>query len=309
MSANGLGLETGVFGLKGPGNESGEAPGGILLCPYPLEVLHPIFKRLDMTKHHRRRRVQTHPMRYVHHPQPFITHGLERCDALTHAVHQDFSPAAGDGSQTCFLELSQQILHGQIKHLLKMNELARAEGMDVDLRELFFDVREHVQIPVQGQRRVVSTLHQDLVSPQSNGFLDLLIQLFFGDDVGIFVLGGAIESAELAVDVADVGVVDVAIDIVGDDLVAAPVIGLRLGQFAATMRQRTQHFQGKLVELCGLSSVHPLAFPHFFHHCIHGGINLHAANVIASEVDSMVNQWTLDPSRLAWVSGSQGKGR
>ena len=49
------------------------------------------------------------------------------------------------------------------------------------------------------------------------------------DHIGIVVVLSSIEGAELAIHVADVGVVDVAINNVGDDFVAAPAIGIGLG--------------------------------------------------------------------------------
>jgi hypothetical protein len=54
------------------------------------------------------------------------------------------------------------------------------------------------------------------------------VELIERNDIMIVVFFGAIKSAELAIDVADVGVIDVAVDDVGDDLVAPPVVGRAL---------------------------------------------------------------------------------
>ena len=64
------------------------------------------------------------------------------------------------------------------------------------------------------------------------------------DDVGIVVLFRAIKRAEFAIDIADVGVIHVAVNDVGDDVVAAAVEILRLGQLAAAIGKRAEFFEG-----------------------------------------------------------------
>jgi hypothetical protein len=66
----------------------------------------------------------------------------------------------------------------------------------------------------------MSSLHQDLNPPGGSKFIQLLIELFKGNDIMVVLLFGAIKRAKLAINVADVGVIDVAIDDVGDDFVA-----------------------------------------------------------------------------------------
>ena len=103
-----------------------------------------------------------------------------------------------------------------------MNSL-RAEPVDVDLRKFAFDVREQIEIPLLRQLRMMPALHQNLRAAQRDGLLDLPVHLLERDDIGIVVLFRAVKRAELAIDVADVRVIDVAVDDVGDDLVAAAV--------------------------------------------------------------------------------------
>ena len=50
----------------------------------------------------------------------------------------------------------------QVEDLAEMNELARAEAVDVDLRKLCFDVREQIEIPLHGQLGMMAALHEDL---------------------------------------------------------------------------------------------------------------------------------------------------
>ena len=60
-----------------------------------------------------------------------------------------------------------------------------------------------------------AALHQDLVAAQRDGFLDLLVEFLARQHVGVGVVDLAVEGAEIADGGADVGVVDVAVDVVG----------------------------------------------------------------------------------------------
>ena len=60
-----------------------------------------------------------------------------------------------------------------------------------------------------------AALHERLIAAQRDGFLDLLVNLLARQDVGVGVVALAVEGAEIADGGADVGVVDVAVDVVG----------------------------------------------------------------------------------------------
>ena len=81
------------------------------------------------------------------------------------------------------------------------------------------------------------------------------------DDVGVVVLFHAIERAELAIDVADVRVIDVAVNDVGDDVVAAAVEILGLGKLAAAVGERAKFLQRQMIKPQGFGLVDALAVP------------------------------------------------
>ena len=110
---------------------------------------------------------------------------------------------------------------------------------------------------------MMPALHEDLRAAQGEGLLDLLVDLIEGDDVGVGVVFDAVEGAELAIDVADVGVIDVAIDDVGDDLVAAIVVGGWLWPIAGGGRPAPKFFQRQLIERQGLGAMMRVAVPDF----------------------------------------------
>jgi hypothetical protein len=200
-------------------------------------------------------------MRDVHDLQPIIAHRLERRNALAHAVHQYFAAAARDGPQPRSLEISDNLLQRLLKHLAEVDKLARTEAVDVDLRELALHVREQVQIPLLGQLRVMAALHQDLRPAKRERLLDLLVQLVERNDIRVVIFLRAIKGAELAIDVANVGVVDVPIDDIGDDFAAAPVVGAGAGNLASPVGQRAEFFERQMIQPQRLDLVDALSIP------------------------------------------------
>ena len=132
--------------------------------------------------------------------------------------------------------------------------------MDVHMRVFLPDMGEQVGVPVDGEGGVVSSLHQDLDAAGGGQFIELLIDLRVGDDVGIGLLLCPVKGAELAVDVADVRVVDVPVDDVGDNIVSFSSVGIGKGEFAAVIGKGSEFFQGKPVELQRLLRGDALSF-------------------------------------------------
>src|ERR1051325_2907609 len=118
-----------------------------------------------------------------------------------------------------------------------MLKLRRTESMNVDVRIFFADVLQKIDVPFKLQFRMMPALHQDLHSARSSKFVQLLIQLLQAQHVMIFIALGAIKRAELAINVADIRVIDVAIDDVSHDLAAAIAIAFGLCQIAARVRK------------------------------------------------------------------------
>ena len=79
---------------------------------------------------------------------------------------------------------------------------------------------------------MVPALHQDLNAADGRQLVKLLVNVIQGQDVVIGVFLRAVESAELAIYVADVGVVDVAVDDVSHGIAAAAGVS---GSFRAVL--------------------------------------------------------------------------
>jgi len=237
-----------VFGLKCPRDERGKPFRFVLLRAQSFQMLDAVFNGLDVAEHHRRAGRESETMRHVHDFEPVVAHRLERRDALTHAIHQDFAAAAGNRTESGRLEIADDGFQRFVEHFAEMHEFARTETVDVEIGEFVFDVRQQIQIPLLGQLRMVPALHQHLRAAERDGLLDFFIEFGQRDDVGIVVLLHAIKRAELAIDIADVRVIHIAVDDVGDDVVAAAGEILRLRQLPATIRERAELFERQLIK-------------------------------------------------------------
>ena len=108
---------------------------------------------------------------------------------------------------------------------------------------------------------MVTALHEHLGAAQCQGLLDLPVEFVECDDVGIGIFLSPPEGAKLAVDVANVGVIDVAIHDVGHGLRPTPSQRTTPGQPTTTIRQRAQLRQGQRVQSQCLLSIDPSPFP------------------------------------------------
>ena len=96
-------------------------------------------------------------------------------------------------------------------------DLGRTEAVHVDAGEVRLDVREQLFVPLELQMRMQAALHQDLVAPESDGLPNLLEEHVAIKHVGVGVVDFPVEGAEIADGRADIGVIDVAVDVVGSE--------------------------------------------------------------------------------------------
>jgi hypothetical protein len=92
------------------------------------------------------------------------------------------------------------------------------------------DVVKQLFVPLEFEMRVQPTLHEDLVAPQRDGLADLLEQDLSVEHIGLGIADFPVESAEVANGCADVGVVDVPIDVVGPVRARMKPSGHRIGR-------------------------------------------------------------------------------
>src|SRR5687767_13598970 len=119
-----------------------------------------------------------------------------------------------------------------------MNDLGRRKRMELELRISHLDRTEQVLIPLQRQVRVVSTLQQKLYTANGDCFVDLAEDLVESEDVAICVTDRTVEGAEVTASDADVRVIDVAVDYVGNDAIRMLTRADYAGQATEPVRRR-----------------------------------------------------------------------
>ena len=124
-----------------------------------------------------------------------------------------------------------------------MLKLRRAESVNINVRIFSANVLQKIDIPLERQFRMMPPLHQDLNPARRRKFVEFLIDLLERQHVMIFVAFRPIKRAKFAVNVADVRVVDIAIDDIGHDLAPASAITFRLCQIPSSISKRAQFFQ------------------------------------------------------------------
>ena len=121
----------------------------------------------------------------------------------------------------------------------------------MNLRKAFFDPAHHLLVPVNLEVRMQAALHQHSRTAELDGLADLLVDRVELEDVA-FLRGRpfqrAVECAEGAIFSAEVGVIDVAVDDVGDRAFGMKPSTHRVGFHAdADQVVGLEHLQGLLL--------------------------------------------------------------
>src|SRR5690606_18533488 len=122
------------------------------------------------------------------------------------------------------LELAQDLLGGHPGEPRHAADLLRAGDLQPYARVTLFEEAQKARVPVEGQVGVHTARHQHARAPDGLQLRQLRADLLVGEYVRVILPTRAVEAAEAAAHVADVRVVDVAIDQVRDGL------GVRPGQ-------------------------------------------------------------------------------
>ncbi len=197
----------------------------------------------------------------IHYSHPFSRVGFEWRNLFPHPINKDFTAATGQRAQTRGSELSEERFHGFVKHFLEMDKLTGTKAVDVETGEFLAHMMQKIQIPLLGQFGVMAPLHQDLRTAQRHGFFNFSIQFRKRDDVRVGVLFGPPKRAKLAVNIANIGIIDVAIHDVSDDFVAAVGHRLDFGEVPSSVRQGSKLFQRQGVEAFRIVGGDPFAVP------------------------------------------------
>src|SRR6185437_9076806 len=179
-----------------------------------------------------------HPffVRDLHDLEPAIGAGFFLRDEVAHALHEDLAAAARNRIESGLDELTDDVTCIHAEELGEAVDLARAESVNVN-GMVRLNVLEQLEIPLEGDVRVVSPLHEDLHGTQLFRLVDFRADLLERERVAFAMLGPPIERAEAAVGDADVRVVDVPVDDVRDGVVRVLFLAHAIG-FEPELQER-----------------------------------------------------------------------
>ena len=252
-------LKLGTAELHRPADE-GTEPGGtcrtrILQCAQRQKVVDALSQRLDMAIYHRSSR--THPKRVSlpHHVEPLPGRRLGRRQESADTVGEDFGAGAGQRVEPGYLQALQHFAVRQAADTGDVGNFRRTERVESKCRFSFFQLPEESLIPLDAVAGMQPALQQKLVAAECFQLGDFRQIVFERQGISLFrLVGPAVEIAEFAAGKTDVGVVDVAVDLIADALLGDVRIagGLRLS--------------AEFVERCVAIERQGFVFVQTFHH-------------------------------------------
>jgi hypothetical protein len=119
-----------------------------------------------------------------------------------------------------------------------MQHLWRRQRVQLEVRVACLHGTKQVLVPPDRQIGVVPALQQELTAADADGLVNLAEDLVEPQHVPVGRADRPVERAEVAARHADVGVVDVAVDDVGDDAIGMTARARGTGQPAQDLRRR-----------------------------------------------------------------------
>ena len=203
-----------VARLHRPADECREAARFVLQLAKPVEMFDTFDVSLDVAEHHRACRTTAELMPDPIDFEPLFRQRLVLGERFSNAVHQDFASTAGQAAKAGLFKPRKRFAQGQFVEFREVPDLRRAKCMQIDGGETGVQVAQQFFVPFEFQRRMHAALHEDLIAAQRDRLFNFFVQFFTRQDVRVRIVALSIEGAEIADRCANIGVVNVAIDVV-----------------------------------------------------------------------------------------------
>ena len=220
-----------LLGDKRQRHELGKATGLALEVANAVQVARDVDRALDMAEHDRRGRAEPDAVRGAHYLEPLLRVDLVGAEDGAYLVVEDLRSRAGQTAEPGLLQLAQVVLERPLHGGRALPDFEWRECVHMNLGLGGLDGAQHFEVPLAGKAGVDPALQADLCAATFPG-----LSRAASDFAGLEQRGGAAEilgeaalrkGAEATAEIADIGVVDVAADDVGDvvaDTVAAALI-------------------------------------------------------------------------------------
>src|ERR1700722_149015 len=209
----------GVLRLETPRDECRETACFFLQIVESLQMINAVFRVLSHTEHHGRGSSHADLVRRTMNIDPVSREAFQARNFVTDFVVKNFRTAAGDGIEAGVTQAKDSVPNAEVTVLSDGDDLGCRIAMQVNLRKALLDSAQHFFVPVNLQIGMQAALHEDAGTAKFDGLANLVVDCVEFEDVTFLCRGPlerAIKRAESAVFGAEIGVVNVAIDDVGD---------------------------------------------------------------------------------------------
>lgn len=149
----------------------------------------------------------------AHDLKPFLGCCFSAAEFLAESGVEDFCASAGKGSQARIFEAPQNDLHRVTGNLREIAYLDGRKGLQVEGGETLAALADNVLIVFEGLTGVKAADDVQLGNAQGEGFFGGTEGILDAHEIGFRVVLLTTESAEAAAGDADVGQVDMAVDV------------------------------------------------------------------------------------------------
>ena len=151
----------------------------------------------------------------AHDSEPIVAVHFTSRHGIAHSVDKYLRSTTWQASESGILQPRKDFLDRELVDLGEVMQFGRAEAVHIQLGKMRLDILQQLLVPVELEVRVQPPLHQDLVTTKSHGLFDLAEQFCAGQDPALFTSWRPVEGTKVTDRRADVGVVDIAVDVVG----------------------------------------------------------------------------------------------
>src|SRR4051812_17288146 len=187
-----------VLGLVGPRDERAETPGAVLYVTDHPQVLDPLGVGLAGSHHECRSGLDAELMCGLHDRQPLLAGFLQGSDLVTRTADEDLRTGAGEGVEAGVMQPPDRDADRDTRRTADVHHLGATERMQSQLRVRRLDCGEGLLVPLDADVGAVAALQHDLRRAEIDRFTAAMQDLVQRAGPALWVLGRAVERAELA---------------------------------------------------------------------------------------------------------------
>ena len=177
------------------------------------QVVGAVLVVLDVAVEHGAVGAQAQLVRRARGLDPLVAVDLVIADDAPHALVEDLGAAAGQRIHAGVAQALQGLADGDLGAPRQVGDLHHREGLQVHLREALLQAAQHLAEPVQRQFRMQAADDVELGDRFAPAFAGAVPDLFERHGVGLGIAHALAEGAQAATGHADVGGIDVAVDV------------------------------------------------------------------------------------------------